>query len=108
MAWNPGERDIVCGRLMGFYNHVGNRRFRKLVDYHVDDSVLAHAEMHTKSIMDILLHSGYRFVRISHHGEIEPAPPNEPVSMVRNECCQGCMVNSVVAGVRIYKSYRRF
>ena len=86
MAYIPREHDIMCGQLMGFFNnHIGNRRFRKLVDFHIDERVFDLAEIRCESIMHILRNSGYRFVQISNDGKAEPVLPCESLRMVRYE-----------------------
>jgi hypothetical protein len=84
MAYNPGERDIICGQLMGFANnHVGNRRFRKLVDFHIDEGVFDLADIRCESIMRVLHNAGYRFVQINNDGQLEHVLPGESLRMVR-------------------------
>ena len=69
----PGERDILCGDVNAFFDHLGNRRFRKLIDLHIED-YLADATLRESLIKDIvraLKRSQYRILTFNKSGAFE-------------------------------------
>lgn len=69
---HPDERDILIGRGHNVYNYIGNRRFRRLVDLHIQEYVESDARSHktglVRSIIEIVQKSGYRFLKQDEKG----------------------------------------
>ena len=69
----PGERDILCGDVNAFFDHLGNRRFRKLVDLHIEDYSADPnlRESLVKEIVHALKRSQYRLLKFNRFGMFE-------------------------------------
>ena len=75
----PGDRDILCGDVNSFFDHLGNRRFRKLVDLHIEE-YLADSTACERLVANIelaLMRSGYRFLKFNMFGLFERLPGAE-------------------------------
>ena len=46
-----GEYDVICGRGSTCFNHIGNRRFRKLVAAHLDRYSMAKSKVSKNAIL---------------------------------------------------------
>ena len=69
----PGERDILCGDVNAFSDHLGNRRFRKLIDLHIED-YLADSSLRESLVKDIvhaLKRAQYRLLKFNKSGTFE-------------------------------------
>jgi hypothetical protein len=71
----PGVKDILLGRGHNVFNHIGNRRFRKLVDLHIQEYVESpHRKEKTamvRDVIDLLTRAGYRFLKSNKDGIFE-------------------------------------
>lgn len=50
-GFNPGEHDVICGRGRKAFNHVGNERFRKLVESRLAEYSSAAAKLEKSYIL---------------------------------------------------------
>ena len=77
----PGDKDIICGNLKLFTDHLGNRRFQMLVHLYQTHSLISkeHSPRRTealvKEIMRVLQQSGYRFLKFHKNGELASVKP---------------------------------
>ena len=84
----PGDRDVLCGNVNSFYDHIGNRRFRKLIDMHVEEYLTdtSKCDMLTRSVLDALNSAGYRFLRFNKDGVFEQLQQLEVIKTVSHSC----------------------
>lgn len=63
----PGDRDILCGDVNAFFDHLGNRRFRKLIDLHTEEYISDSTTRDSlvKDIVHALKRSGYRLLEFN-------------------------------------------
>jgi hypothetical protein len=81
----PRDRDILCGDTLALVNHLGNRRFRKLVDFHIEDFLqdTSRGELLVKSILIALNGAGYRFLKLNKSSKVfEMIQPLDVLRMV--------------------------
>ena len=72
----PGERDILRGDVNAFFDHLGTRRFRTLIDLHTEE-YLSDSSMRdalVNNIVQALKSSGYRFLEFNDDGQFEEVP----------------------------------
>jgi hypothetical protein len=89
----PRDRDILCGDALAYINHIGNRRFRKLVDFHIEDFLqdTSRGELLVKSILIALNSAGYRFLKLSKSSK--SFEMIQPVDVLRVVCIYQLNVN---------------
>lgn len=63
----PGERDILCGDVNAFFDHLGNRRFRKFIDLHTEEYISDSSKRDSlvENIVHALKRSGYRLLEFN-------------------------------------------
>ena len=44
-GFEPGPFDVICSRGKQFFNHIGNARFRSIVDNHINDYYRARSKL---------------------------------------------------------------
>lgn len=68
----PGDKDILVGRGHTVFNHIGNRRFRQLVDLYiqlyVESGMRSEKTAIVRKVIDVLYQSGYRFLKPDEEG----------------------------------------
>ena len=76
-----GPNDILCGRYKYAYNHIGNKRFRTLIDSYLDRYLQAYSRKRDRMelirlIVRQLEEIGARFLRPINHKQWNPDGEN--------------------------------